>query len=148
MHLSFFPRFYIIFIIITLNSFSGRLPIFSSFSCPCRFLSCSFICNIFLCDLILPEFLCVWSPFCRLHDCSSSRFWCLPPGGWGWWRGLCRLSAGRGPRLPTDVWSQVLALRWAGLCQEVAVGSGSLGNLCADGWACVPNLLAVWPEDF
>ena len=47
-----FPRFSIIFIIITLNSFSGRLPISSSFSYSCGLLSCSFVCSIFLCHLI------------------------------------------------------------------------------------------------
>ena len=37
-------RFYIIFIIIALNCFSGRLPISSSFVWSCGFLICSFIC--------------------------------------------------------------------------------------------------------
>ena len=53
-----FPRFWIIFIIITLNYFSGRLPISSSFISSCGFLPCSFICSIFLCLLILFNF--VW----------------------------------------------------------------------------------------
>ena len=42
-----FQRFWIIFTIITLNSFSGRLPISSSFIWSCIFLPCSFIFNIF-----------------------------------------------------------------------------------------------------
>ena len=38
-----FPRFWIIFIVIILNSFSGRLPTYSSFISSGGFLSCSFI---------------------------------------------------------------------------------------------------------
>ena len=45
--------FWIIFTIITLNSFSGRLPISSSFVQSGGFLPCSFICCVFLCLLIL-----------------------------------------------------------------------------------------------
>jgi len=40
-------------------------------------------------------FLCQWSPFRRLQGRSSSCFWCLPPGGLIWSRGLCRLPGGR-----------------------------------------------------
>ena len=47
-----FPRYQVIFTIISLNSFSGRLSISSLFSQSCRFVPCSFICNIFLCCLI------------------------------------------------------------------------------------------------
>ena len=43
-----FPRFWIIFTIITLNSFSGTLPISSSFVLSGGFLPCSFICCVFL----------------------------------------------------------------------------------------------------
>ena len=52
-----FPRFWIIFTIITLNSFSGRLPISSSFVWSGGFLHCSFICCVFLCLLILLNLL-------------------------------------------------------------------------------------------
>ena len=76
-----FPRFWIIFTIITLISFSGRLPISSSFVWSGRFLPCSFICCIFLCLLILLNLLCLGSPFCRLQVPSSCCFWCLPPVG-------------------------------------------------------------------
>ena len=41
-----FLRSWIIFTIITLNSFSARLSIFCSFSYPFRSLSCSFICSM------------------------------------------------------------------------------------------------------
>ena len=57
---------------IILNSFSGRLPIFSSFV---RFggqLSCPFTCWIFLCLLILFGLLCLGRPFCKLEVCDSS----------------------------------------------------------------------------
>ena len=86
-----FLRYWVIFTVITLNYFSGRLPICSSFSCSCRFLSCSFFCNIILCLLILSNLLCLWTPFCRLQNHIFSCFWCLPPGGWGWSKDLCRL---------------------------------------------------------
>ena len=61
-----FPRFWIIFTIITLNSISSRLPLSSSFVWSGGFLPCSFICCIFLCLLILFHLLCLVSPFCRL----------------------------------------------------------------------------------
>ena len=47
-----FSRFLIIFTIIILNSFSGSLPIFSSFIQTCVFLVCSFIYAVFLCLFI------------------------------------------------------------------------------------------------
>ena len=74
-----FPRFWIIFTIITLHSFSGRLPISSSFVWCGGFLPCSLICCVFLCLLILLYLLCLWSPFRRLQVRSSRCFWCLPP---------------------------------------------------------------------
>ena len=74
-----FPRFWIILTIITLNSFSGRLPISSSFVWSGGFLPCSFICCVLLCLLILLSVLCLGSPFCRLRVRSYHCFWCLPP---------------------------------------------------------------------
>ena len=47
-----FSRFWIIFTIIILNSFSGRLPISSSFAWFDGHLSCSFTCWLFLCLFI------------------------------------------------------------------------------------------------
>ena len=76
-----FPRFWIIFTIISLNSFSDRLPISSSFVWSGGFLPYSCICCVFLCLLILLNLLCLGSPFCRLQVCSSRCFWCLPPVG-------------------------------------------------------------------
>ena len=75
-----FPRFWIIFIIIILNCFSGRLPISSSFVRSGGFLPCSFICCVFLCLLILLNLLCLGSPFHRLQVRSFLCFWCLSPG--------------------------------------------------------------------
>ena len=71
------PRFWIIFTIIILNSFSGRLPISSSSVWSDGFLPCSFICCVFLCLHILLNLLCLGSPFHRLQVCSSHCFWCL-----------------------------------------------------------------------
>ena len=48
-----FSRFLIIFTIIILNSFSGSLPISSSFISNYVFLLCSFICALFLCLFIM-----------------------------------------------------------------------------------------------
>ena len=73
------PRFWIIFTIITLNPFSGSLPISSSFVWCGGFLPCYFICCVFLCLLILLDLLCLGSPFHRLQVHSSCCFWCLPP---------------------------------------------------------------------
>ena len=51
-------RSWILFTIITLKSFLGRLPIWSSFISPCGYLACSFFCNIFLSCLVLSDLLC------------------------------------------------------------------------------------------
>jgi len=48
-----FSKFLIIFIIIILNSFSGSLPISSSFIWTSVFLVCSFICAVFFCLSII-----------------------------------------------------------------------------------------------
>ena len=76
-----FTRFWIIFTNITLNYFSGRLPISSSFVFSGGFLPCFFICCVFLCLLNLLNLLCLGSPFRRLQFHSSCCFWCLPPVG-------------------------------------------------------------------
>ena len=76
-----FPRFWIIFTLMTLNSFSYRLPISSSFSCCCRFLACFFICKYLSVFSFCRSYCVLWSPFCRVKDHSSSCFWRLPPGG-------------------------------------------------------------------
>ena len=52
-----FPRSWIIFTIIILNYFSGRLPISTSFSCFSGVLSCPFIGDITFCFFILMNFL-------------------------------------------------------------------------------------------
>ena len=65
----------------SLNAFSGRLPISSSFVWSGGFLPCSSICCVFLCLLILLNLLCLGSLFRRLQVRSSRCVWCLPPGG-------------------------------------------------------------------
>ena len=78
-----FSRFWIIFTIIILNSFSGRLPI-SSFVWFGGHLSCSFTCRIFLCLFILFRLLCLGWPFCILAVCGSYLLWrFLPVSGVG-----------------------------------------------------------------
>ena len=76
-----FPRFCIIFTIIILNSFSGRLCIFSSFVWSSAFFLWFFVCCIFLCLLVLLNLLCLVSPFYNLQVHSSHCFLCLPPVG-------------------------------------------------------------------
>ena len=56
-----FLRSLIIFTIIILNSFSGRLPISSSLSCSSVVFSYSFIWDIFLCPFIFSSILWLWS---------------------------------------------------------------------------------------
>ena len=80
-----FSRFWIIFIIIILKSFSGRFPISSSFVRLGGHFSCSFVWWVFLCLFILFSLLCFWWPFCILVVCGSFLFWrFLPVGGVGW----------------------------------------------------------------
>lgn len=54
------PSPLIVFTIITLNCFLGRLPTSTSLSCSYEVLSCSFVSNIFLCHLILSQVLFVF----------------------------------------------------------------------------------------
>ena len=58
----------IIYTIITLNSFSGRLPISTLFSCFSGFFSCPFIWDITLCFFMLIHFL--WCGFCFSYSGS------------------------------------------------------------------------------
>ena len=137
-----FPRFWIIFTVITLNSFSSRLPISSSFVWSCGFLPYSFTCCIFLCLLVLFNLVCLGSPCCRLQCCSSSYFWCLSPvgevgpvacvgflvGG----TGACVLVSVAGS-CPSGGQGHVHWCVW-GVC-ELHI---TLGILSATGWACFP----------
>ena len=85
LHSFFFQeRSWMIFTIITLNSFSGRLPVSSSFSCSCRldfYLVPSSAAYFFVISFYLTDLLCLWPSFCTVQDRSSSCLWCLPPGG-------------------------------------------------------------------
>jgi len=73
-----FPKFWIIFTITTLNSFSCRLPLSLSFIWSFRFLLCSFLWNIFLCYLTFVDrwgyvsvLLVVWSEVFRTGPCRQ-----------------------------------------------------------------------------
>ena len=89
-----FSEVQIIFTIIILNSFSGRLPISTSFNCFSGVLPCSFIWYIVLCLFILSLFLWTWFSFHRLQDSSSSCFCHLSSG-------LCWLMFNNLPYGPT-----------------------------------------------
>ena len=68
----YFSQFWFIFTLITLNFFSGRLPISLSFIWSCGFLLCSFICCMFLCLFLSFNLLCLETPFVRLEGLNSS----------------------------------------------------------------------------
>ena len=128
-----FLRCWIIFTIITLNSFSQRLPISTSFSCFSGVLSCPFIYDITFWFFTLINFLLC--RFCFSH-CGMGFFLLLL--SLLWWRrlrGLCKLPDVR------DWWEKL------GL---VLVGktllSKALIRLSAGGWGCTLSLTDVWPE--
>ena len=75
-----FPRFLIIFTIITMNSFSIGCPSSLHLVVLTGFYLVPSSAT-FLCCLILSDFLCLWSLFHRLCDSSSSCFGGLTPGG-------------------------------------------------------------------
>ena len=142
------PRFWIIFTIIILNSFSGRLPISSSFVRSGGFLPFYFTCCVFLCLLILLNLLCLGSPFCRLHVRSSRCFWYLSPvakvGSVGCVGFLVE-------RTSACVWWMRLGLVFLvgrstsggvfwGVCGLIMIS----GSLSANVWGCVPILVVVW----
>ena len=140
-----FPRFWIIFTIIILNSFSGRLLISSSFVRSGRFLPCSFICCVFLCLPILLHLLCLRSPFRRLQVRSSHCFWYLSPvAKFGSVGCVGFLVEGTSACVLVDLVflvgkSMSGAVFW-GVCGLIMI----LGSLPTNGWGCVPVLLVVW----
>ena len=145
-----FLRFWIIFTTVTLNSFSGALPISSSFVWSCEVLPCSFICCMFRCLFILFNLLCLKSPLCQPESHSSSQLWSLSPVGetgpvicgflvWGglvpvfWWMDLGLVSL-KGSVMSNSVF-------WGTYRFGMALGSLSIW-----GQFCVPILLNVWQE--
>ena len=121
--------------IIILNTFSDKLPIFTSFSCFSGVLSYSFIWDIILCIFISINFLWVWFSFWRQQEYSSC-FCCLPSGGWVYLTGLCKLRSGR-------------AWPWVELVLPLVVRvvlSKTLIHWFADGWGCIFSLLVAWCE--
>ena len=145
-----FLRFWIIFTIITLNSFSGRLPISYSFVLSCGLLPHSFICCIFLCLLILFKLLCLRSSFCRLQGHSPSYFCCLSPVGENGPVACVGFLVGE---LVPVFWCVELDLfplmgraASGGVFCSVSELSMTLGSLSANGWCFFPVLLVVWHE--
>ena len=132
-----------------MNSFSGRLPISSSFIWSYGFLPCSFICNIFFCHLILSDLLCLWSPFCRLQGHSSSCFQCICPLIGEGVTGACVgfFLGGSGVCAVVGGAESCALMGWTmsdGVLGVVCELSMTLGSLSVDGWGCVPVLLVVW----
>ena len=76
-----FPRFWIMFTIITLNSFWGRLPISSSFVLSGGFYLSPSSAVCFSIFSFCLTYCVLGSPFHRLQVRSSHCFWCLPPVG-------------------------------------------------------------------
>ena len=89
-----FPRSWIIFTITTSNSFSGRLPISTSFSCS-GVLSCSFVWKIFVCFCGYLH-SSIWAT--REAPIPDARLQFLVLVSVPWWvrlvQGLCRLPGG------------------------------------------------------
>ena len=83
-----FSRFWIIFTIIILNPFSGRLPISFSFVWFGGLLSCPFTCWIFLCISNLFRLLCFGLVFLYAGSLWFLFIVEVPPCGWGWMSGL------------------------------------------------------------
>ena len=145
----FYFQVWIIFTIITVNSFSGRLPISSSFVWCGGFLPCSFICCIFLCVLILFNLLCLGSPFCRIQVRSSHCFCCLPLVGEVGSVACVAVLVERTAVCVLVGGAWILSFWWARLRLVVCFGgvcklSMILGSLSANGCGHVPILLVVW----
>ena len=136
-----FLKSWVIFSVITLNSFSDELLITSSFSHSCKFLSYSFTWNFIVCHFTFSDLFCLCSPFCSLQDFISSYLWSLPLSGWSWLRGFSCYpldggGGGRGlisvvvnrayPRYWTGLplyayhWGTLSALFWC-LCQKLSL---------------------------
>ena len=144
-----FLRSWIIFTVITLDSFSGWLLISTSLSCYSEIVSCFFIWNISPCCLILSDFLCLWSPFLRLHDCNSSSGVCPPvdevgPGPCAGFQvrgtGACPL-VGRAGSCPSGGQDCVKGYVY----RQLWVQANFIQPICW-WWDCVPTLLVVRPE--
>ena len=143
-----FPRFWIIFTLITLNCFSGRLPVSSHLFGPVGFylaLSSAVCLSVFSFCLTY----CVWGLlFAGCRFAVPIVFGVFPQ--WvrlvqqvvqaSWWRGLVPVFW----RMRLD--PVFLVGRTAsggvfwGSCDLIMI----LGSLSADGWGCVPILLVVW----
>ena len=139
-----FLRFWIIFTIITLNSFQVDClsPLHLIFLVSFYFVF-SFV-KFFPVVSFCVTF-CIVVSFPQAAG-SYFLFWNLPSGDCGWSRAFCR------PLVTHQRW--ILPFWWTGPCQGVCFwGSCELsirlvGILSSDGSGCVPVLVVVWPEAF
>ena len=123
-----FPRFWIIFTMIILNSFSGRLSISTSFSCFSRVFSPHSIW-----DVTFHVFMLINILQCGFVLVTVGLLFLLPLPAL-WWRrlwGLYNLPGGR------DWWWEKLVLVLVGR----ALLTKALIQLSADGWFCTPSLV-------
>ena len=128
--LHYISRFLIIFTITILNSFSGSLPISSSFMWTSVFLVCSLICAVFLCFyIIFLNLLHLRSPFPRLQGWILYYFaFCPPKSG----PVLCKFHIG---------WDLCWVFFFFPL---LCVGLGEVVILSADDLVCAFVLFVVW----
>ena len=143
-----FLRFWIIFIIISLNLFSDTLPISASFGYSCTYLPCSFACSIFLCWLICLNFgVCgLLSMGCSIIIPLASDVCFLlgevDPGACVAFLvpALSLVELDLVPLIGREVSNGVF---WGGceLCM-------TLDSLSSDGWGSVPVLVVFWSEAF
>ena len=138
-----FLRSSIIFTIITLNSFSSILPIFTTLSCSSGVLSYSVFWNIFLCHLISLTFY-IWG----LHFSDGKILVSFAFDVCSLVRGLCKFPDMRDWCLPTDEWSWVLSLLWSGPCQRmclvITLGSRRLQANCYYAGSHLLVVCGVW----
>ena len=119
-----FLRSWIIFIIISLNSFSGKVA-YLHLVVVIFFLNYVPLSGMYFCAISFCLTFCVCGllfPGCRAVAPPAA---CLLPSGCVWSWGLCRLPDGRDLCLSTGGWSCVLSLWWVklrqGLFLEMAV---------------------------
>ena len=124
-----FSRFLIIFTVI-LNSFSGSLPISSSFIWTSVFLICSFVCVVFLC-LFFSFFFLTYCICGRLFPGFKVEFFLLVT----FLLRLCKLHVGW--YLCCVCLSVCLFFLWWARLSEVVI-------LSADDWVCIFVFFVVW----
>ena len=143
-----FPWFWIIFTIIILNSFSGRLPVpLHLFGLVCFYLAPSSAVYFFVLSFCL--IYCVWGLLfagCRFvvpvvfgvcPQWVSLIQWIV----WAsWWRRLVPVFWWMRLYLVFLVGRTASSGVFCGVCDRIMI----LGSLSTNGWGCVPVLLVVW----